>query len=91
MTLSPLILALAFLAGVLAGVAYFYNVWWTTRRFAGGGKAGLVVLSILLRLAVLAALEAGFAVAGGATALILCALGVMVGRAWVMRRWKGAA
>jgi len=91
MTLTVLIPALAFLAGVLAGVAYFYNVWWTTQRFAGGGKTTLVVLTILLRLALLAALEAGFAFAGGATALVLCALGVMVGRAWVMRRLKEAA
>jgi F1F0 ATPase subunit 2 len=91
MTLPALIPAIAFFVGVLAGVAYFYNVWWTTQRFAGGGKAKLVVLTILLRLALLTALEAGFAIKGGAPALLLCALGVVVGRAWVMRRLKRIA
>ncbi|HME39592.1 MAG TPA: ATP synthase subunit I [Steroidobacteraceae bacterium] len=85
-----LALALHVFAGIAAGALYFRGLGWSTRRFAGGGGAGMLALSGVLRLALLGMLLALVA-QEGARPLLVTSLGVLIARAIVVRRVKEAA
>jgi len=80
----PIVLAANFVVGVGSGFLFFRSLLWNTRLMVGGGRISTAVALILSRfllmggLLTLAALE-------GATALLATALGVFVGRFFVLR------
>jgi F1F0 ATPase subunit 2 len=80
------LLLLIFVSGFLAGLGYFYAIWWSARAlvFGSHGAALAMVLSFG-RLALLAGL---FILAAriGAMALLLMALGVLCARFVMIRR-----
>ncbi|HKM64164.1 MAG TPA: ATP synthase subunit I [Acidisphaera sp.] len=83
-------LALHVVAGIGAGAVYFRGLWWSTRRFAGGGGTVMLALSGVLRLAALGVLLALIA-REGALPLLATTLGVLFARAIAVRRVKVAA
>jgi hypothetical protein len=88
--LTPFVLAAYLAAGVFAGALYFLCVWWNAHLFATGSRAGLTILLILGRLAVLGCALAAAAHAG-AMPLLLMALGVFLARFAVMRGLRATA
>ena len=81
-------LLICFAAGLLAGLGYFFSLWWSTRRFAQGGGAAGMLLAMLARILLLGGVLALVAIRGGTLPLLLAALGVFAGRALVLR-WRG--
>jgi F1F0 ATPase subunit 2 len=76
--------------GIAAGTLYFLSVWWNARLFASRGGAGLTMLLLLGRIAVLGCLLT-LAARQGAMPLLAMALGVFVARFGVMRGLRAAA
>jgi hypothetical protein len=80
----PILLAANFAVGAGAGVLFFRSLLWNTRLMVGGGRISTAVALILSRfllmggLLTLAALE-------GATPLLATALGVFIGRFFILR------
>jgi F1F0 ATPase subunit 2 len=75
--------------GIVLGLIYFRTLWWTSRRFALGGRAPSTVIVTLARFMLLAGLLA-LASREGAMPLLMLALGVFVGRFGVMRNIREA-
>lgn len=83
-------MALAGLAGVLIGVAFFAGLWWSVRRGLASSSPGLWMLgSLLVRLTLALA---GFYWVGGGDwqRLLACLAGFLLGR-WAVVRWSGGA
>ena len=79
-----LFLAGYFLAGLVAGSAYFLCVRWTARRIAGAGATASVIAVTVARFVLLGGLL--FLVSlRGAMPLLTMALGVLAARFVVMR------
>jgi len=78
-------LALGLTVGLLLGFIHFGSLWWTVQLFAGGNAARALAAQ-LLRFALLGA--ALFALAKlGAVALLASALGLLLARALLLRRF----
>ena len=87
-TSTPLVLLLAFAAGLGLGLFYFGGLWWTVNRVATAGQPGLLMLgSMLLRSAVVLA---GFwlVMDGQFDRLIACVVGFFVMRMVLVRRLR---
>lgn len=74
-----------FMAGLLLGFVYFRAVWWNTRLFTRGGRAGIAIAVIIGRIVLLGGLLA-LASREGALPLLTMALGVLTARPMVMRK-----
>jgi F1F0 ATPase subunit 2 len=79
-----MILPMYLAAGFVAGIAYFRTVWWSSRRFAEGGRAATIVAVTIGRFVVLGGLLT-LASLQGAMPLLMLALGIFAGRFAVMR------
>ncbi len=91
--LSPWVEAfslVAFFAAVIAaGLLYFRGVWWSANRLACEGRVVVTAVLAAGRFALLGALLI-FASLKGAPPLLAMALGVLVARPFVMRRFGGS-
>ena len=87
----PMLLALAayLLVGVLLGLVYFSALWWNVQLMGRRGRKAAAIGLMLGRLALMIGLL-GLASRDGALPLLLMALGVLIGRAIVMRRLRRA-
>ena len=87
----PMLLALAahLLVGMVLGVVYFRALWWTVQLMAHGGRTAAATGLMIGRLALMIGLLC-LASRDGALPLLLTALGVLVGRAFVVRRLRRA-
>ena len=87
----PILLALAahLLVGVLLGLVYFSALWWNVQLMGSRGRKAAAIGLMLGRLALMIGLL-GLASRDGALPLLLMALGVLIGRAIVMRRLRRA-
>jgi hypothetical protein len=86
--IAPLALA-HFAIGVVLGLAYFRSLWWSAQLLAAGAPTRTAAwmagrLTLLACVLALTSFE-------GATALLATGLGVMAGRAIVLRRVRQAA
>lgn len=86
----PISLAVHLGAGAALGALYFRNVWWTTSRFAGGGRLTTTIAAMAGRFVLLGG-ALTLASLEGALPLLVMALGVLVARAAVMRSVGRAA
>lgn len=77
-------------AGIALGLAYFAALWQSARLFASGGRTAIAVALTIGRFILLGGALA-LASFHGALPLLVMALGVLIGRAVVMRRLKEAA
>ncbi|MDD2875934.1 MAG: ATP synthase subunit I [Acidiphilium sp.] len=77
-------------AGVGLGVLYFNILWWSTRAFIPRGHIGTAIALTIVRVVLLAG---SLVLAGltGAGALLAMALGVLIGRAIVLRARRAVA
>ena len=75
--------------GAVAGAAYFTSIWWSAQRFATGTGIMATLGLSALRLALLGGLLV-LASWQGAAPLLTTALGVVVARFGVMRRFREA-
>lgn len=76
--------------GIALGVLYFRALWWNVRRFGGDGRVTTNVALMIGRFVLLGGLLT-LASLEGALPLLMTALGVLVGRAIVMRHTRQAA
>ena len=80
----------AFLAlGCGLGVLYFGSLWWSADLFGRPGRMGATIAVIAIRFALLGGILT-LVSRGGAMPLLMTALGVLAGRALVMRRVRQA-
>lgn len=86
---STLGLVLYFAAGIGLGLLYFRGLWWNARLFSSGASATTVIALGVARFALLAGFLA-LASREGAAPLLAIALGLLVGRALVMRNVRRA-
>ena len=77
-------------AGVLLGCIYFQSLWWSVRRFTGGGQATTAIALTIGRIVLLAG-SLTLASLKGVLPLLAMALGVLIARPVVMRRVREAA
>lgn len=83
--MTVIALAAGFLAGAALGVVFFGGLWWTTQRLATSSRPGLLVLvSLLVRVAVLATGLLLLAQLGGGP-LVLGAVGLLATRIGLTR------
>ncbi len=88
--MSTLVLVLYLAGGAAIGTLYFSSLWWNARAFERAGHVGTLVASIAARFVLLAgALTA--ASFEGAAPLLTTALGVVLARAVMLRRFRMAA
>ena len=87
---APLDLAIHLAAGIALGVLYFRGLWWNVRRLTGDGRVTTAVALMIGRFVLLGCLLA-LASLEGALPLLMMALGVLIGRAIVMRSTREAA
>ena len=87
----PMVLALAahLFTGVLLGVVYFRALWWNVQLMGHGGRTAAAIGLLIGRVALMIGLL-GLASRDGALPLLLMALGVLLGRAFVVRRLRRA-
>ena len=78
------VLAAHFAAGVGVGVVFFRALWWNTRLMVGGGPVSTALALMLGRFLLLGGLLT-LATLEGAAPLLVTALGVFVGRFFVLR------
>lgn len=77
--------AVGLVAGVMLGLVFFGGLWWTTQRLAASSQPGILVsVSLLVRVAVLAAGLFLLAQVGNA-ALLAAVLGLLVTRIGLTR------
>jgi F1F0 ATPase subunit 2 len=77
--------AVGLAVGVVLGLVFFGGLWWTTQRLAGSAQPGILVsVSLLVRVAVLAAGLFLLAQVGSA-ALLAAVLGLLVTRIGLTR------
>ena len=79
-----LILAAHLAAGAGVGVLFFRGLWWNTRLMVGGGPVSTALALMLGRFLLLSGLLT-LAALEGAAPLLVTALGVFVGRFFVLR------
>jgi len=72
-------------AGIILGVLYFHTLWWNIRRFALGGRAITAIAAMIGRFMVLGGLLI-LASLQGALPLLVTAVGILIGRAALMRQ-----
>ena len=77
-------------AGIVLGVLYFRSLWWTARRFTGGGLATTTIALMIGRFVLLGGLLT-LASLEGASPLLVMTLGVLIARFMVMRRVREVA
>jgi len=82
--LTPLALVAYVAAGAGAGVVFFRSLWWNTRLIVDGGPISKTVALIVGRFLLIGALLT-LAAFEGAAPLLCTALGVFVGRFFVLR------
>jgi N-ATPase, AtpR subunit len=91
--LSPWVMAFSlsacFVVGIAAGLLYFRSVWWNAGRLAGGGRVSVTVALVIGRFALLGTLLTSASL-HGAPPLLAVALGILVARPLIMRRFGGA-
>ncbi len=87
---TTLILLVEFGAGTALGLLYFRGLRWNARLFAGGASLGLTIGLGIARFACLAAILM-LASRAGAMPLLVVVLGVLAGRAAIMRSVKRLA
>lgn len=91
--LSPWVMAFSlgayFAIGVAAGLLYFRSVWRNASRLARGGRVSVTVALVIGRFALLGALLTSASLQG-APPLLAMALGILVARPLIMRRYGGA-
>jgi F1F0 ATPase subunit 2 len=83
-------LAIHLAAGIALGVLYFRGLWWNVMRLTGDGRVTTTVALMISRFVLLGGLLA-LASLEGALPLLMMALGVLIGRAIVMRNTREAA
>lgn len=83
-------MAIAFAAGLVAGRFYFADLWRTAQAFSNGGSVIGILLSAMLRLAVLGAVLVAIALSG-ALPLLSFAVGVTVARHLALRAARKAS
>ncbi|WP_010189005.1 ATP synthase subunit I [Sphingomonas sp. PAMC 26605] len=88
--MQGLVLAFWLVVGILAGIVYFMSIWWSAQRFTHEGGLTTTLAVALLRLATLGGLLV-FASFQGAGPLLAMALGVVLARFGVMRRFRAVA
>lgn len=81
--------ALGLAAGLALGLMHFATLRKVTQMYLSGGSYGRAIALQLARLALLAAALSGLALAG-AVPLLSAALGLLIGRAVIFRRNRGA-
>jgi hypothetical protein len=80
----------AYLAiGIAAGLLYFGSVWLNASRFVRGGRVSVTVAVVIGRFALLGALLTSASLQG-VPPLLAMALGILVARSLIMRRFGGA-
>jgi F1F0 ATPase subunit 2 len=83
-------LAIHLAAGITLGMLYFRGLWWNVRKLAGDGRVITTVALMIGRFAMLGGLLI-LASLEGALPLLVMALGLLIGRAIVMRNMTEAA
>lgn len=76
-------------AGIALGIFYFHAVWWNARLFALSGRATTAVALVIGRFVLLGGLLT-LASFEGALPLLVMALGLLIARSGVMRRFREA-
>jgi F1F0 ATPase subunit 2 len=76
--------------GTALGVLHFRALWWNVRRLGGNGRVATTIALMIGRFVLLGGLLA-LASLEGALPLLMMALGVLIGRAIVMRHTRQAA
>ncbi len=71
-------------AGFVLGTAYFKGLWWSVRRFAGGGRMTTIIGLTIGRFVLLGGVLI-FVSLEGALPLLMTALGVLGARFVIMR------
>ena len=79
-----------FVGGVVAGALYFTSLWWSTRRFAQGGRMIATVALMIGRFLLLGGVLV-LASLQGALPLLLMTLGIFLARFVVTRRVRAVA
>lgn len=77
------------LAGIATGTLHLRTLWWTTRRFAQGGRAMTTAALMAARFAVLGCVLL-LASLEGALPLLAMALGIFTARVLMVRRLRMA-
>ena len=87
---ESVVLALAFMAGVLLGAVFFGGLWWTIRKGVSSKQPAIWFLgSVLLRTAI--ALAGFYFIASGHWGrLLVCLLGFVMARLLVTRLTRAA-
>jgi hypothetical protein len=85
---SPVVLAAQFAAGAGVSVLFFRSLWWNTRLIVQGGRVSTVGALTLGRFALIGGLLTSAAFEG-AGPLLASALGVFIGRFFVLRSIAG--
>jgi hypothetical protein len=83
-------LATFFALGCALGVLYFGSLWWSADLFARPGRMGATIAVTAGRFALLGGILTLVSLAG-AMLLLMTALGILGGRALVMRRVRQAS
>lgn len=83
-------LAAHLVAGVGLGIVYFNTIRWNARLLVAGRRAGTGIALIIIRIVLLGGLLT-LASLEGAMPLLALALGVLIARPMVMRRYREAA
>ncbi|MGF7212734.1 F1F0 ATPase subunit 2 [Skermanella aerolata] len=78
------------IAGIMIGALYFSILWWNSRRLVLGGGMTATIALMIGRFVILAGLLT-LASLQGALPLLVMALGVLIARSAVMRRFWLAA
>ncbi len=90
LVLLPIVLAAHFAAGAGAGVVFFRSLFWSTRLVVGGGRISTALALTLGRFLLVGGLLTLTALEGAAP-LLITALGIFVGRFFVLRSAKADA
>jgi len=82
---ETVVFAAAPVTGILIGLIFFHGLWWTVRKGVSSKRPALLFLSsLVLRMGV--ALAGFYFVSGGhLKRLLLCLLGFLIARYFVMR------
>ena len=86
----PVGLAVHLVAGIGFGIVYFHSVWWSARLFALGGRVPTTIAVMTGRIALLGGVLT-LASLEGALPLLVTALGVLIARAGVVRKFRQVA
>lgn len=82
------LMGISLAAGLLLGVLYLLGLWWTVRQVTATGNRGLLVISFVVRAALLLA-GLWFLALYGPQSLIAALAGFLLAR-WIMTRLIGS-